>query len=141
MNTVHDQTARSVSVIITSDNLIPVLRDYLKRTNTPPTVLGRLIFKDPGIIKHILNGSRLLKPTNIQKLEHYIRDNPEGNPSKRTPRLLNYVTNNDGDVTYQTPYLSGNIPSYDPCIYCGIRGELGCKHRIPFHPQPVLSTI
>lgn len=40
---------------------------------------------------------------------------------------------------YQTPEENVRTGSREPCVMCGIRGELGCRHRKPYETQLPLS--
>jgi hypothetical protein len=110
------------------------VENYLKETNTTSWIFARRVSSDYELAQRIIGkkgkGIRLKTVAKVLKL---MKDNPEGLTRKEPgPRLIQQVQ--PGGESKQRPYVEGEEPHSDPCVWCGVRGELGCKHRLPYEP-------
>lgn len=102
---------------------------YVERVGVPISTLGRRITGEPNAAKNFLNG-KAKKPQQrtLEKFVAFMKDHPDGGTRQvRQNRIVDAVMG-------QSPYRKGAEPISDPCPFCGIRGELGCKHRRPWGP-------
>lgn len=125
--------------------LLAEVEQYLARTKTPPAVFGRRVAKDPRLVFDLRNG-RQPRQSSQDRVRLSMKQNPDGWPSEVEPRQLVKARPNvimvasdpdseGGDEAYQQPYEDGRNPHFDPCPMCGLRGDLGCRHRqrlLPF---------
>lgn len=114
-------------------SILTEVRQYLNRTGTAPTRLGREALNDPRAIHDFLNG-REPRPAAQAKLRAYMKAHPEGHarPNRgQKQRVVQQVHIDVQDETYQDPYPEGEEPDRGPCPYCAVRGDKGCEHRPP----------
>ena len=116
-------------------SLLLKIEKFLERTGTPISTAGRVAVKDPGAIQRMRRGATPTAKSAV-KWEQFFKDYPEGIPKKKRGRgkeVMHHVRGHSEKM--QKPYPKGEEPDRNPCGYCGIRGELGCKHRKPLQQQ------
>lgn len=117
-------------------NLLQDLEAYITRTDSSPSQLGRKAVGDPGAIAGMRTG-RTVKAATEAKWRAFMAANPEG--VKRKNKYTQGATGKIGvNERMQTPHPEGMEPNREPCTRCGVRGDLGCKHRSRLKPPPLL---
>lgn len=99
--------------------------------------VSRLVVNDPGGAKDIIHRGRNPREKAKQKWRTFMKNNKQRIGQSIDHSLGRRVTGKHSEF-YQTPYEKGKEPNREPCTKCGIRGELGCRHRKPFRPPPEL---
>ena len=106
------------------------LQLYIDRTETPVTTLSRHLFHDPTYLWRVIRNHQVVSPEKEDQLRRFMSDNPEGLTRTRKGMTTRYNTSaGHKESARQRPLDAGMREYTDPCIYCGVRGDVGCKHR------------
>lgn len=117
--------------------LLSEIKAFIKKTDLSRTAFGRLSCNDPRIIPH-LEGGR--EPT--EKFETKIRAfmasyTAEMAPKrrKRKPDPRRSVSAYQHAVRNHQPLI---VVDRDPCGFCGVRRDVGCRHYKKSEPVRVV---
>lgn len=110
--------------------LLRELTAYAERWRIGPTALGKAICRDPNMVGRLQDGR---EPTEAKrtKVRAWLTQHADGPPasvvSRRAPRRIPPPS----PPPRPDPPLpiEGRRVDRDACGMCGVRGDIGCRHR------------
>lgn len=129
-------------------NMLSEIEKYKRGFSEPiaDTKLGRLMIGDPNLMITLRQG-RVLRLSAAKKIREFIKKYPDPqqalkdaknkinpatlkkNRSRKCDQSKAILRHNNSIRNVEFTSDTIRYDNRDPCFYCGIRGDLGCKHK------------
>lgn len=113
-------------------NFVEELREWIGKTGSSARAVSLLAGNDPDLVRSILRG-RVPGDRVMARLRRVMDAHPDG--------VGHRIVRNPAREPVQRDRVKVEpiAIARDPCIYCGVRGDVGCEHRRPGEQQAKLS--